>query len=99
MKLLLLSAILVFPSVSLVKVFTFKLPSSGADKASLSRALLENVPQEKLPRQLTVCSSHLQGRVSQNTKTVFVIYQVQAGPAQSIRLLMADNIIIMLKLH
>ena len=82
MKLILLAVILVFPSVSLVKVFTFKKASSGVNASSLSRALLQNVPQEKLPRQLTICSSHLQGRVSSNTKTVFVIYQVQDRPSE-----------------
>ena len=82
MILLLLALILVFPSVSLVQVFNFKKTSEGGN-VSLSRALLENVPLEKLPRQFTICSSHLQGRVSRNTKTVFVIYQVQSWPTQT----------------
>ena len=66
---------LLLPSVCLVKVFNFNLEGRNV---SLSRALLDNVPSQQLPRQMTVCSSHLQGRVSRNTHTVFIIYQVRA---------------------
>ena len=59
MKFILLAAISLCPSVSLIKVLDFK-ASSEVVNVSLSRALLDNVPEEKLPRQLTVCTSHLQ---------------------------------------
>ena len=82
MKFMLLGLIVLAPCVSLIKVFNFNKTLDGKN-GIFSRALLQNVPQEKLPRQLTICSSHLQGRVSSNTKTVFVIYQVQARPSQT----------------
>ena len=57
MKLTLLAVIILAPSVSLVKMFNFQL---AGDNLTLSRARLDNVPTESLPRQFTVCSSHLQ---------------------------------------
>ena len=83
MKLLLLVLMMLLPSVYLLQVFNFHLE---AVNVSLSRALLDNVPEEKLPRQFTICSSHLQGRVSINTHTVFVIYQVP-GLVENFKLL------------
>ena len=79
MKRILVGLTLLLPSVCLVKVFNFNLEDRNV---SLSRALLDNVPSQQLPRQMTVCSSHLQGRVSRNTHTVFVIYQVRAESPQ-----------------
>ena len=61
MKLTVLGLMILFPTVSLVKVFNFNLE---AVNVSLSRALLENVPSESLPRQFTICSSHLQVELS-----------------------------------
>ena len=63
MKFILLAAISLCPSVSLIKVFDFK-ASSEVINVSLSRALLDNVPSESLPRQFTICSSHLQVELS-----------------------------------
>ena len=79
MKLILVVWTLLLPSVYLVKMFNFNLEDRNV---SLSRAVLDNVPAEQLPRQMTVCSSHLQGRVSRNTHTVFIIYQVRAESPQ-----------------
>ena len=70
---------LLLASVSLslsIKVFNFKKTSSKTD-GSFTEAKLENVPTENLPSQFTLCTSHLQGRIDQNTKTIFVIYRDQ----------------------
>ena len=74
MKFMLLGLIVLAPCVSLIKVFNFNKTLEGKD-GIFSRALLQNGPQEKLPRHFTICSSHFQGRISENTQAVFVLYQ------------------------
>ena len=74
MKLMPLVLTALFPCVSLIKVFNFNKTLEGKN-GSFSRALLKNVPEENLPRRFTICSSHLQGRISENTQAVFVVYQ------------------------
>ena len=57
-----------------IKVFNFK-KTQNTNLTNFASTTLENIPLESLPRKFTVCTSHQQGRIDKNTKTVFVIYE------------------------
>ena len=50
-------------------------PGDGDDTQQISSAKLNNYPEEILPQQFVICSSSLQGRIGQDTKTLYVIYE------------------------
>ena len=47
----------------------------GEDNQKISVAKLQNYPEKSLPQQLVLCSSSLQGRIGENTKTLYVLYE------------------------
>ena len=58
-----------------ISLSVFKSQRHGADDQKISSAKLQNYPDEVLPQQFIICSSSQQGRIGEDTKTLYVIYE------------------------
>ena len=56
-------------------IFQSKPGDADEGQWQISSAKLNNFPEEILPQQFVICSSSLQGRIGENTKTLYVIYE------------------------
>ena len=58
-----------------IKSFHSKLNRTYDQDQKISSAKLVNYPEEFLPKQFVICSSTLQGRIGENTKTLYILYR------------------------
>ena len=58
-----------------IKSFHSKLNRTEDQDKKISSAKLVNYPEEFLPKQFVICSSTLQGRIGENTKTLYILYR------------------------